>query len=140
MIRVVVDTGVFVSALINRGGSPPDQVMDQWIAGRIQVIASPRLLAEVEEVVHRVKFRRWFDEATAAQLVQRLRLDAVLHDDPPDGGLRTRDPKDDYLLALAQATGADAVVSGDGDLGEADQGVVAVWTPRELVERVAGSS
>lgn len=136
MIRVVVDPGVFVSGLISGGGSPTATVLDRADAGRIELLVCPALLAELEAVLFRPKFRRWFSEPVARELIRRLRALATEHPDPEVGALRTRDPNDDYLLALAMATGADSVVAGDRDLLEAQQTVVAVWTPRELADRV----
>jgi len=133
---MVADPGVYVSGLISGGESPPAVLVDLAEAGRVEVLTCPALSAELCRVLLRPKFRRWFTEEAARELLARLEAIATQCDDPPDGGLRTRDPKDDYLLALAQATDADAVVSGDGDLHEADQDVVAVWTPREAVERL----
>jgi predicted nucleic acid-binding protein len=45
---------------------------------------------------------------------------------------QTRDPKHDYLVALARAAKADAIVSGDGDLQAAELTDLSVWTPRHL--------
>lgn len=138
MIRVVLDVNVFISALIGPEGSPARRVLRAWIDGRIAVIASPKLVAEVEDVVLRPKFRRWFDEETARLFVERLKLDAEWFEDPePDEDApKTRDPKDDYLLALAVEASADAVVAGDRDLLEAEQDAVVVWTLRECVNRL----
>jgi putative PIN family toxin of toxin-antitoxin system len=136
VIRVVVDPGVFVSALIGRSGSPPDLVVEAWIDERIDVIASPKLIAELRRVILRAKFRRWFDEATARGLVARIERHATVHADPDIEHAVTRDPADDYLVVLAEATKVDAIVSGDRDLLEATVGV-PVWTPRQLAGRLA---
>jgi hypothetical protein len=47
-----------------------------------------------------------------------------------------RDPHDDYLVALAVATGAESIVTGDRDLLELPEPPVAVLTPRALIERL----
>jgi predicted nucleic acid-binding protein len=47
-----------------------------------------------------------------------------------------RDPRDDYLVALAVATHADAIVTGDHDLLELVEPPVSVLTPRALTERL----
>ncbi|MCA1680397.1 MAG: hypothetical protein LC777_16315 [Actinobacteria bacterium] len=44
--------------------------------------------------------------------------------------------RDDYLVALAVATRADAIVTGDRDLLELPEPQVAVLTPRALIERL----
>jgi len=51
----------------------------------------------------------------------------------------TRDPKDDYLIALAREAGVDAIVSGDADLVELDRADPPVVSPSRLVEQFARS-
>lgn len=114
MIRVVVDPGVVISALIGPAGSPPDRVVEAWIDDRIEIVVSPELIAELRRVALRPKFRRWFDEARARELIARIERQATVCADPaPTPGV-TRDPADDYLVALARAEQVDAVVSGIG--------------------------
>jgi len=138
VIRVVVDPGVFISALIGPVDSPPAGVVDAWIDDRIEVLVSPELLAELRRVVLRPKFRRWFDEARARELIGRIERHATPCAEPPPMTGATRDPADDYLVALARAEVAAMIVSGDGDLLEADLGDVHVLRPAELLERIAG--
>ena len=133
MIRVVVDPGVFVSVLIGSPGSPPDRIFNAWVADRIEVVASPKVIAELRHVVMRPKFRRWFDEAEARQLVERIELHATICPDPPPLEGATPDPDDDYLVALALAARADVIVSGDRHLQGAP---VATLRPRQLAERL----
>jgi putative PIN family toxin of toxin-antitoxin system len=92
------------------------------------------LIAELRRVLLRPRFRRWFDETSAQQLVARLERQATIRDDPPPVKGATRDPKDDYLIALARSAKADAIVSGDGDLHDAELIDVSVWTPRHLAD------
>ena len=49
-----------------------------------------------------------------------------------------RDPHDDYLVALATASNADAIVTGNLDLLSIDptQIAVEIITPRQLVDRL----
>lgn len=133
MIRVVVDPGVFVSALIGPAGSPPARILSAWIDDRLEIVASPMVIAELRRVVMRPKFRRWFDETTARQLIERIELHATLHPDPPTIRGVTPDPADDYLVALAVATRADAIVSGDRHLHDTS---VTALRPRELAGRL----
>ena len=137
MIRPAVDPGVFVSALIGRPGSPPDLVLQAWIDERVELVVSPQLLEELRLVVARPKFRRWFDETTAGRLVERIERHATVL---PDGELPpvvTRDRADSYLVALARAAGAAAIISGDRDLVDSGSTDPPVWTPRQCTDRLA---
>jgi len=133
VIRVVVDPGVFISVLIGPGGSPPDRVFDAFLAGKVEVVFSPALLAELRRVAFRPKFRRWFDEARARELIERLDIQATMLEDPPAVEGATPDPDDDYLIALAHASNADAIVSGDSHVHAAD---LTVLTPRQLADQL----
>lgn len=55
--------------------------------------------------------------------------------DPLSDERITCDPDDDYLVALARASGADALVSGDRDLLEANVDV-PVLRPIELIDQL----
>lgn len=95
MIRVVVNPGVFISALIGRRGSPPDVVMRALIAERVVVVASPLLLAELAQVLRRPKFARYVDDRARREFVERIQRLATIVNDPTDLPSATRDPKDD---------------------------------------------
>jgi len=136
VIRVVVDAGVFISALIGSRGGAPDLVMRAFVGDRIEVIASPLLIAELERVLRRPKFSKYVDERTAREFVERVRRHATIVDDPAEQPVATRDRKDDYLVALARKQGVDAIVSGDRDLIDAGLSEPAVWTPRQLADHL----
>ena len=57
------------------------------------------------------------------------------HDDPSDPAPLSPDSKDDYLIALALDSRADALVFGDSDLHGLDVLGLRVFTPRELLDR-----
>jgi predicted nucleic acid-binding protein len=59
-----------------------------------------------------------------------------LHADLP-AAQATRDPDDDFLVALARAAQADVLVSVDRDLLEAGLDDIVVVPPGELVSRLA---
>jgi uncharacterized protein len=61
-------------------------------------------------------------------------------EDPPDPPPVTRDPGDDYLVALAVRAGADVLVSGDSDLTGPKIAGVTVLTPRAFLERLEAGS
>lgn len=115
MRRVVLDPGVLVSALINPSGVPGSLLPDIR-GGAMELIVSPLLLEELEGVLSRDKFRRYFDPSTAGKFVDLLRHDATVVSDPKDPPpLRSVDPDDDYLIALAHDQNA-VLVSGDEHL------------------------
>lgn len=115
MRRAVLDPNVLVSALITPSGTPA-KLLAAARDGEFELVASPLLLAELEEVLRREKFRRYVGLDAVGDYLDLLRRLAVLADDfdaPPP--LRSSDPDDDYLIALAHSRRA-VLVSGDSDL------------------------
>ncbi len=114
MLRVVVDPNVLVSAAI--AGGNPLRVVELASGGLIGLVASPRLLDELRGVLARDKFLRW---RTREQLDRFVAAIEVLVEAVPDASevpAVSRDPNDDYLVALAAGASADVLCSGDRDL------------------------
>jgi putative PIN family toxin of toxin-antitoxin system len=134
--RAVVDSSVLVSALIARRDTPPSQVLRAWARERFELVVSPQLIAEVAGVLGRPKFGRYVTPEEVADFLDLLRNDAVVHPDPAVIERATRDPHDDYLVALARAARA-VLVSSDRDVLEADIGDLEVLNVREFLDRIA---
>lgn len=117
MRRAVLDPGVLVSALIAPNGRPAE-ILEQARVGQFELIASPHLLAELEEVLRRDKFRRYVDVETVEHFLRLVHDEATVVSDPSEPApLNSSDADDNYLLALAYAQKA-VLVSGDSDLLE----------------------
>lgn len=70
--------------------------------------------------------------------MERIRRHAVITGDPDPVPPVTRDPDDDFIVALARLHHVDAIVSGDLDLREGDFDNPPVWTPRQAAGRLSG--
>ena len=117
-MRVVVDTGVLVSALIKHQGTTGD-ILAALRAGRFTAIYSTEMLVEIIDVLGRPSIRAKYhiepDDITALINLIRLRGEMVI----PKQKIRAcRDPKDNIFLEAALASQADYIVSGDSDLLE----------------------
>jgi len=105
--------------------------------GRVELLSSPMLLTEIATVLERPRLRRYLSLDEAARFVADLASQTTqVPDSPAPHPAVCRDPDDDYLVALAIATRADAIVTGDRDLLELQNPSVAVLTPRALIERL----
>jgi putative PIN family toxin of toxin-antitoxin system len=131
-VRAVIDPGVLVAGLIKPDGTCGEVVYG--MAEYYAAIVSPQLLDELAEVLGRRKFRRYLSLEEAEAAVRAVAGLALLVDDDPDPDRVSPDPDDDYLVALARASGADVLVSGDSDLAELTDLGVRVLRPREFVE------
>jgi putative PIN family toxin of toxin-antitoxin system len=139
VLRVVIDPGVLISAVISRRGAPAE-LLDRWRNGEFDLVVSPNLLNELEDVLLRPKFRALASDVEVRSYVEALAAGGVAFDDPVEPPAVTSDPGDDYLVALAVAANAHAVVSGDRHLTELPDPPVPVLTPRALFDRLDRSS
>jgi putative PIN family toxin of toxin-antitoxin system len=135
LIRAVVDTSVFVSAFIGSPTAAPSQVVAAWRDRRFALVVSPRLLDELSEVLRRPKFARWSGGGRGERFAAAFAARAELLPDVPEAAA-TRDPGDDYLVALARSAGADMIVSVDLDLLDAHLGDVEVVSPADFLARL----
>lgn len=131
-MRAVLDVNVIISALLAPHGSPA-RVLRRWIEGAFALVVSPLLLAELERALGYPKLRDRITEDEADTLIELLRREAQLVDDPPGPpDVASPDPDDEYVIALAAATRS-VIVSGDRHLlGLADS--IPVYTPAEFLE------
>jgi putative PIN family toxin of toxin-antitoxin system len=130
---------MFVSALIAPKGAPA-QLLDLLLEQRFELVASPWSLAELTGVLLRDRFRRYASTDEVRELVADLAAVAIVLGDPPDPAPVTRDPNDDYLVSLAVAAQADALISGDRDLTDLQDAPVPILTARTFLIRLGEST
>lgn len=111
-MRAVFDANVLISAILSPRGTPARLVL-AWQSGAFDLVVSPLLLAEVRRALGYPKLERLIAPADADAFVELLGRSADLVADPNGPPLvRSDDPDDDYLIALASAERA-LLVSGD---------------------------
>lgn len=79
------------------------------------MVVSKLLLAELARALAYPKLGRRIAREDAQAFLELLGRAATVAEDPPVVPARSRDPGDDYLLALAESNGA-ILVTGDQDL------------------------
>jgi putative PIN family toxin of toxin-antitoxin system len=133
--RIVIDPHVFVSATITPAGAlgPIIGLIDD---GTLVPVLSQHLVDEVVEVLGRAKLAGYVKSGAGAAFHAQMQRLGEWHADVASPPPVTRDSKDDYLVALALAAGAEAIASGDEDLHAASDLGVEVLTPRELLTRL----
>lgn len=112
----VVDTSVWVSALINPKGFPA-RIIEHLQRGDFVSATSQDILDELRAVLHRPRIRTKYgliSEAISLHVRKIESYSALISLGTP---LRLcRDPWDDHLLAAARTAKADYLVSRDDDL------------------------
>lgn len=138
MKRLVIDASTLVSGITgSRTESPPCLIFDALSEMSVEAIICPRLLAEVERALRKPYFRQRIDDEEIAEAVSIIRDAGILLPDPTDPAAVLRDPTDDYLVALARGSGADAIVSSDGDLLDHAELSPPAINPRAACELLA---
>lgn len=129
MLFVVVDTNIYVSALVF--GGTPARALQLAAAGVFQLVVSETIQAEVEGTLIR-KFG--WDAEHFASVAAGLWRDAR-HVTPTQPVKISRDPDDDHILACALEAHAQVILTGDGDLlALHPYREVSILTPRQFLE------
>ena len=136
-MRAVLDVNVLISAVRSPHGAP-GRLLAAWRSGAFELVVSPLLLAELRRALGYPKLARLVPPADADALVALLGRTAEVAADPPGPPpVRTADPKDDYLVALA-ATERAVIVSGDAHLTDlADR--IPVRRPAEFLAEIGAA-
>ncbi len=113
MIRVVLDTNVFVSAIF--WGGLPLQILEAWGEQKFRLVYSHEILEEYTRVAYllKKKYKARLDIpltleilSIQGEMVSSIHLDKSV----------SRDPDDDKFIACALGAECFLIVSGDKDL------------------------
>jgi len=110
--RVIVDTNLLISFLINRDYSKLDRILSHK---QITLLYSQELIDEFIEVARRPKFKRYFSISNIQELVLQISTRAEFIEVKAKVEVCS-DPKDNFLLALAKDGQATHLLTGDKDL------------------------
>ena len=114
-MRAVVDVNVLISGVLSAKGSSAE-ILRASRDGQIELVVSEMLLAELKRTLAYPKLRKRIPPEKAAAFVNWVRDHASVAEDPAGPPpVSSRDPDDDYLLALAINRRA-YLVTGDQDL------------------------
>ena len=111
-MRIILDTNVIVSALIQR--NYPYFILDNILAdNNLDLCISPKLFAEYLDVLNRNKFSRFPDfHARAQALLADIEGRSTMFE-PSITVSIIKDDADNRLLELAEACNADYIVTGN---------------------------
>lgn len=118
-MKVIIDTNLWISFLI---GYQTQLVRRMLTDLRFDVYVCSRLIEEIRDVASRDKIRKYVSEADLDDLLAIINAYcqfATIEAEVAPTAIR--DPKDLYLIALADTIGADYIVSGDADLTDLGQ-------------------
>ena len=114
MRKVIIDTNLWISFLIGHQSQLVRKILTDM---RFDVYVCSRLIKEIRDVAGREKIRKYLGPTDLDDLLAIINAfcQFVTIETEIDSS-SVRDPKDLYLLALADTISADYIVSGDADL------------------------
>lgn len=118
-MRVVLDTNILFSALISPHGAP-DVIYRAWRSARFEVVTSQIQLDEIRRASRYPKFKTVLQPDHVGAMINNLQRAVVLTHLTIDA--ETKDPDDAFLLAMALASDADYLVTGDRRAGLLQRG------------------
>lgn len=134
MIRVILDTNIIVSALLNPQGAPAQVLLFVLLEPEAQLCLTGAIYAEYEEVLRRPKLQRSDRERDTALRAIRERAVWV------KAGARVHacsDPDDDIFLECAQEADASYLVTGNTGDFPTKWGETQIVTPRRFLDAMS---
>lgn len=110
-MRIVIDTNVLVSAIIDNG--KPRQLVIKLLEEHT-VILSRQMLAELNDVITRDKFH--FKSSQVNQFLSIIISNSRIVSDNPRFQVVSQDPDDDVVHNTAYSGKADYIITGDKHL------------------------
>ncbi|MCD4791572.1 MAG: putative toxin-antitoxin system toxin component, PIN family [Bacteroidales bacterium] len=115
--RIIIDTNLFISFLI---GKKLKGLKDLIVNSKIRLLFTHQTIQEIQIVTKRSKLKKYFkqkDINDLIDLIQTIGEFVIVYSEPKI----CRDPKDNFLLGLADKGKANYLVTGDHDLLELRQ-------------------
>jgi uncharacterized protein len=132
-MRLILDTNILLSAFLSPLGAPA-KLLDAWERKTFTLVACDAVIAELSDVAGRPFFRARLRASAAELLAAGLRDFSFFCQNLPSCPIAP-DPKDSYLLALAEASQAEFLVTGDKQLLSLKQHQsTRIITPAAMVE------
>jgi len=142
MLKVVLDTNIFVSSLLVKVGLPA-QILGALRKRQFILVTSPSIIAEIRATLSYPYIRRKYEifEEERDELITLLEQDSLL----VPGNTKiinaiAKDPADEKVLACATEAKVDFIVSGDRHL--LDLGIyqgIPILTARQFIEQFQNS-
>jgi len=109
---IVLDTNLWISFLLNKSLGDLEILLFKGLA---KLVFSEELLSEFLEVSKRPKIRRYISTKDLNHIINGINAYSNFFEVEVIEKI-CRDPKDDFLLALAKTSNADYLITGDKDL------------------------
>lgn len=133
---VVLDSNIFISALISKTGSP-HKCYEAWLSGRFDLVSSINQIEEIKRISRYPKLQKSVPKHVFGDLIKALYGTTLIK--AAETSIELNDPDDAFLLGMAKAGDADYLVTGDkraGLLALGNYGRTRIVTPVGFVAEV----
>lgn len=113
-LRIILDTNIWISFVISNKQNLLDSLL---ISEKARILFSKELIAEIELTINKPKLKKYFGAIALQEMLGAFEpfIDLI---DVSSTVTICRDPKDNFLLALAKDGKANYLLTGDNDLLE----------------------
>jgi putative PIN family toxin of toxin-antitoxin system len=111
-LRIVLDTNVFISGIFF--GGPPGDILQAWREGKIQIILSPEIFREYEDVGNELAFR--YPGVDISSFLNLMKINAIWIKSAQGEIPICDDPADVKFILCALEGHVDFIISGDKHL------------------------
>lgn len=116
-MNVAFDANIWVSFTIGKHLAVLSHILlDPVLSERLRVHGCAGITAEYEQVMKRPKLKKYANPVRVQETLELIARVVEEHSILSDKVTGSRDVKDNYLLALAQAVPLDYLITGDRDL------------------------
>lgn len=139
MLKVVIDTNVFISAVLSKSGIPAE-ILNLWRKRSFVVATNEIAIEEVQRVLKDLSSRGKYNLPTneITNLLDLLRKEAqIVTGRIGIKDIIPQDKSDEIFLAIAIEADADVIISGDKhllNLGKFNN--IPILTPRNFIDRL----
>lgn len=110
--KIILDTNLWISFIISDKLKSLDVILKE---NNVKFLYSSHLLEEIENVIRRPKFKKYFSESNWYLLIELFTTYGIQIDVVSNLAI-CRDSKDNFLLNLAIDGKANFLITGDNDL------------------------
>jgi putative PIN family toxin of toxin-antitoxin system len=113
-MKVVLDTNIFISAMISSQGNPA-KILEKWRNKEIEVVVSSAIIAEIERVTNYEKLQKKYRHIQEERegLIDDLRGFAAVVEPQETLSVVQADESDNRYIECAVESGASYIVTGD---------------------------
>ena len=133
-MKILFDTNLWISFMM---GKRLSSLADVLCRHDVEVYVSEQQLDEIRNVIAREKFDKLISAETRYYFFEMVYDVCFITDITVEAKSDIRDPKDLYLLSMAESLPVDYIVSGDKDLTDLkEQAGIPILKYSELLERL----